>query len=320
MEFKDYYDILGVDTNADKAAIKKAYRRLARKFHPDVSTEKDAENNFKEVSEAYEVLGNDERRTEYDELRKYGRKGESFTPPPGWKGHTQGDFDTRNGDFSDFFANLFGGGFAERSRSSRGFDSSEDFYSSRGQDIEIDLPVFLEETMRDERKTIEYRLPKYEAEGPAKEIRKTLKVKIPKGVQDGERIRLKGQGGPGFGQGADGDLYLRIKLVPHPLFDAVGHDLHLTLPIAPWEAALGISVVVPTLDSKINLTIPPQSQTGQRMRVKNKGLYSRTGKGDLYVILKVVMPEKMDEQTKQLWQQLQQQVKFDPRHDLGSQT
>ncbi len=320
MEFKDYYDILGVAADADKADIKKAYRRLARKYHPDVSTEHDAADRFKEVSEAWEVLGNDERRAEYDQLRQYGRKGESFEPPPGWQGASQGGFDFQGGDFSDFFANIFGGGFSrQQNRSGSGFNS-EDFYSSRGQDVEIDMPVFLEETLKDDKKTIQYQLPKYDGSGRVQQVRKTLNVKIPKGVSHGERIRLKGQGGPGFGKGAAGDLYLRIKLVPHPSFDAVGHDLHLTLPIAPWEAALGARVEVPTLDSKINLTIQPGSQSGQRLRVKGHGLPTRSGRGDLYVILKVVMPTKEEtEKARELWQSLQAtHASFNPRGDLDS--
>lgn len=320
MEFKDYYDILGVKPDAEKADIKKAYRKLARKYHPDVSSEHNAEKQFKEVSEAWEVLGNDERRAEYDQLRKYGRKGESFTPPPGWDGASSaGGFEFhQQGDFSDFFSSIFGGGFGQqRGRSSRGFDSSEDFYSARGQDVEIDMPVFLEETLKDESKTIEYRLPKYDEHGRVSQVNKTLKVKIPKGVSHGERIRLKGQGGPGYGKGAAGDLYLRIKLVPHPQFDAVGHDLHLTLPIAPWEAALGTKITVPTLDGKISLTVAPGSQTGQRLRVKGKGLPTKTGRGDLFVILKVVMPEKVDAESKKLWEQLQKlQAGFDPRREF----
>lgn len=318
MEFKDYYDILGVPPDADKPAIKKAYRRLARKYHPDVSSEHGAEAQFKEVSEAYEVLGDDTRRAEYDQLRKYGSKGGRFTPPPGWTGGDgAGDsFEFQGDDFSEFFSTIFGARAGSGQRSSRGFTSSEDFTSMRGQDVEIDLPVFLEETLSEEAKSIEYRLPHYGEAGRLKDIKKTLKVKIPKGVTDGERIRLKGQGGPGYGNGASGDLYLRIKLVPHPLFDVVGKDLNITLPVAPWEAALGATVTVPTLSGKISLTIKPGSQTGQRLRVKGKGLASRQGQGDLYVILKVVMPDRVDEKSKVLWAQLKDQADFDPRKNL----
>ena len=313
MEFKDYYDILGVKPDDDKQAIKKAYRRLARKYHPDVSTEHDAEKKFKEVSEAYEVLGDDTKRAEYDQIRQYGQRDGSFTPPPGWEGRaSSGGF--QGGDFSEFFENIFGG-FGGSRRS--GFGGSEDIYSTRGQDVEIDLPVFLEDTLKDESKTIEYRLPHYGESGRMKDIKKTLRVKIPKGVVDGERIRLKGQGGPGFGDGPAGDLFLKVKLVPHPLFDVAGKDLTLTLPVAPWEAALGATVQVPTLEGKIKLTIQPDSQSGKRLRVKGKGLPGKDKAGDLYVILKVVMPEKSGEKSRELWEQLASEAKFDPRKQLG---
>lgn len=316
MEFKDYYDILDVSPDADKPAIKKAYRRLARKYHPDVSSEHDAEKRFKEVSEAYEVLGDDQKRAEYDQLRKYGRRGESFTPPPGWESRA-GGFD--GGDFSEFFSSLFGGGFTGAQQRSRGFAQTEDIFSTRGQDVEIDMPVFLEETLQDESKTIEYNLPHYGESGRLPDIRKTLKVKIPSGVVDGERIRLKGQGGPGFGNGPAGDLYLRIRLVPHPLFDVAGKDLSITLPVAPWEAALGAKVTVPTLDGKINLTIKAGSQTGSRLRINGKGLPGKDGPGDLYVVLKVVLPERTDSRIQSLWQELAERAAFDPRGNLGGQ-
>lgn len=323
MEFKDYYKILGVSEDAEKADIKKAYRKLARKYHPDVSSEHDAAERFKEVSEAWEVLGSDERRAEYDQLKKYGgRAGESFEPPPGWQGARSSGFEFEGGgDFSDFFSSIFGGGFSRQQSRGGGFNS-EDLYSSRGQDVEIDLPVFLEETLKDEKKSIQYQLPKYDGSGRVQQVKKTLNVKIPRGVSHNERIRLKGQGAPGFGKGAAGDLYLKIKLVPHPDFDAVGHDLHLTLPVAPWEAALGAKVTVPTLDGKISLSIQPGSQTGQRLRVKDRGLPTKTGRGDLYVILKVVMPEgKQAEVGKELWQQLKDKHEdFNPRAKTGSKS
>ncbi len=317
MEFKDYYDILGVNPDDDKQAIKKAYRRQARKYHPDVSSEHNAEKKFKEVSEAYEVLGDDAKRAEYDQLRKYGRKGESFTPPPDWEGFSGGSSSSYQGDFSEFFENIFGGGFGANRRN-KGFSKSEDFYSTRGQDIEIELPVFLEDTLKEEAKTIEYRLPHFGESGRLEDVKKSLRVKIPRGVTDGERIRLRSQGGPGFGDGPAGDLYLRIRLVPHPLFDVVGKDLSLTLPVTPWEAALGATVIVPTLAGKINLAIKPDSQTGTRLRVKGKGLPGKDSPGDLYVILKVVMPERSDDATRKLWQQLGERAGFDPRKDLGS--
>lgn len=309
MEFKDYYKILGVEPEADAKTIKTAYRKLARQYHPDVSTEHEAEAHFKEVTEAYEVLKDTEKRAEYDELRRYGQRGQ-FEPPPGWQasggfgGAGDGYYE---GDFSEFFSSIFGAG--------RGadFGGQQRGFARPGQDIETDLPIFLEDTLSEESKTIEYNMPSVDAQGRRMMVRKTLKVKIPSGVGDGERIRLKGQGGPGVAGGPSGDLYLRIRLVPHPMFDVEGHDLMVTVPVAPWEAALGCKIDVPTLEGDIRLTIPENSQAGQRFRVKGKGLVSKHGRGDLYAVLKVVMPSKLNDSIKQQWQQLAKDAGFDAR-------
>lgn len=316
MDFKDYYKILDVATDADLKTIKTAYRRLARKYHPDVSTEHDAEKQFKEVSEAYEVLSDDKKRAEYDELRKYGQSGQSFEPPPGWqRAGAQGGQYGGNADFSDFFESIFGGGRFRQGTGGPSFDGSEDFNSARGRDIEVEWPLLLEESLSDESRSIEYNLPHYGETGRQADIRKTLKVKIPAGVADGERIRIKGQGAPGFGNGPAGDLYLRIRLVPHPLFDVTGHDLTITVPVAPWEAALGAKITVPTLTGKISLNLAANSQSGQKLRVKGRGLRTRTGHGDLYALLKVVMPPTADNETRELWQALAAKAAFNPRKD-----
>jgi curved DNA-binding protein len=186
----------------------------------------------------------------------------------------------------------------------------------RGQDIEMELPVFLEEMLSDKSKAIAYKLPQYDADGHRLEdVEKKLNVKIPPGAIDGERIRLKGQGAPGIGGGPNGDLYLHIRLVPHPLYDVEGHNLIITVPLAPWEAALGTKITVPTLTGNISLTIPPDSQTGQRLRIKGKGLVSKTGRGDLYAVLKIVMPRRSNENTRMLWQQLADEASFEPRSE-----
>lgn len=316
MDFKDYYKILDVATDADLKTIKTAYRRLARKYHPDVSSEHDAEKQFKEVSEAYEVLSDDKKRAEYDELRKYGQSGQSFEPPPGWqRTGAQGGQYSGNADFSDFFESIFGGGRFRQGAGGPTFDGSEDFNSARGRDIEVEWPLLLEETLSDESRSIEYNLPHYGETGRQADICKTLKVKIPAGVSDGERIRIKGQGAPGFGNGPAGDLYLRIRLVPHPLFDVSGHDLTITVPIAPWEAALGAKITVPTLTGKISLSLAANSQSGQKLRVKGRGLRTKTGHGDLYALLKVVMPQTADNETRELWQALAAKAAFNPRND-----
>jgi curved DNA-binding protein len=310
MDFKDYYKVLGLEPGADDKAVKAAYRKLARKYHPDVSKEKDAENQFKEVAEAYEVLKSAEKRAEYDELRKYAQQGRPFEPPPGWQPRGNAGFADEMGggrDYSDFFESLFGAaGRAQGPGRSSG---------RRGQDVEMELPILLEETLADEAKKIAFQLPQYSADGrPLAPISKTLNVKIPAGVSDGERIRLKGQGAPGLGGAANGDLYLIIRLVPHPLFDVEAHNLILTVPLAPWEAALGSKITVPTLDGKIHLSIPANSQSGQRLRIKGKGLMNKLGeRGDLYALFKIVIPAQADEPTRALWAQLAEQAAFDPR-------
>lgn len=306
MDFKDYYKILGVEPDADLKTIKTAYRKLARKYHPDVSEDKDAENKFKNVAEAYAALKDAEKRAEYDELRKYARDGQHFEPPPGWRSSSN-----HSGDFSDFFESIFG---AAGSRGPHAHHETR--FSFRGQDIETELPIFLEETLSDEKKTISFQLPHYDTNGQRlADVKKTLNVKIPKGVTEGERIRLKDQGGPGIGEGQNGDLYLHIRLVPHPLFDVEGHNLTITVPIAPWEAILGTKIEVPTLSGNINLTLPANSQTGKRMRIKGKGLTSKTGMSDLYVLLKIVVPEQTDEETRQLWKTLSEKTLFNPRSE-----
>ncbi|HEY9033949.1 MAG TPA: DnaJ C-terminal domain-containing protein [Pseudomonadales bacterium] len=301
MEFKDYYAILGVDSKAGADEIKKAYRKLARKYHPDVSKEADAEDKFKEVSEAYEVLHDTDKRAEYDQLRQYGgrQQGAGFEPPPGWQSAGDAHF---SGDFSDFFNQMFGG--------AGGFQQRADSGLFRGQDVELEMPLFLEDTLGDISKSVSYRVPVVDAHGRMVYSNKSLKVKIPAGVVDGERIRLKGQGAPGPDGGQPGDLFLHIRLVPHPLFDVDGHDLYITVPVAPWEAALGEKITLPTLTGKIQLRIPPASQGGQKLRIKGKGL---AGKGDLYAVLKIVIPERHSAETESLWRQLAEKAAFDPR-------
>lgn len=303
MEFKDYYKILGVEPDADTKTIKAAYRRLARKYHPDLNAEEDAEERFKEVAEAWEVVRDDTRRAEYDELRRYGgRKASDFEPPPGWRSNAEAGTHHFSGDFSDFFNSVFGGGFDDAGRAA----------PMRGNDIEIEMPVFLEETLADSEKPVAYQIPVV-TNGRLSQEHKSLKVTIPAGTADGERLRLKGQGAPGPGGGPAGDLYLHIRLVPHPLFDVQGRNLSITVPVAPWEAALGAKVVVPTLSGRINLTVAAGSQSGQRLRVRGKGLVGRGGSGDLIAVLKVVMPPPGNDEDQALWRKLAERSKFDPR-------
>lgn len=314
MEFKDYYAILGVDEKADSKDIRAAYRKLARKYHPDVSDHAEAEKKFKEVAEAWQVLKDPEKRAEYDQLRAQGgRPGAGFEPPPGWQSRGAGGSDPHSG-FSDFFEEIFGGGGG----GFRGGFQGAGFQPRRGQDVEMELPVFLEELVTDQPRKIAYRVPTVDPQGRVSEREKTLSVRIPAGVSDGEVIRLKGQGAPGGNDAPAGDLYLRIRLVPHPLFDVEGNNLILTLPIAPWEAALGTRLKIPTLSGEIQLSVPPDSQTGRKLRARGKGLPGKSGDGDLLVQLKVVMPPSASRHKEQ-WQQLAEQAAFDPRAEWRQQ-
>jgi len=288
MEFKDYYKILGVPPEADDKEIKAAYRKLARKYHPDVNADADAESKFKEVAEAYKVLKDAEKRAEYDQLRQFRDARGGFQPPPGWRSAGAASGSGQEADFSDFFESLFGGGFSRRGG------------PRPGRDLEMDLPLFLEDTVADTRKPISVH-------------GRTLNVTIPAGTADNERIRLKGKGEPGSDGAPSGDLYLRVRLVPHPVFDVEGHDLLVTVPVAPWEAALGAKLQVPTLSGRISLTLPAGSQTGRRLRVKGKGLAGKKTQGDLYAIIKIVMPERISDRDRELWRALAEQSDFDPR-------
>jgi len=313
MEFKDYYHILGVEPDADDQAIKTAYRKLARKYHPDVSKEDDADQRFKEVAEAYEVLKDADKRAEYDQLRRYRQSGgfesQSDRRQPYGTGDAGGFYAEfgDQADFSEFFEDLFGGGRFQREPGRRA-----------GRDAEVDLPLFLEDTVADTSKQVRLSVPQYDARGRRLADKdRTLNVKVPAGTIDNERIRLKGQGGPGIGGGPPGDLFLRVRLVPHPVFDVDGHDLIVTVPVAPWEAALGARVEVPTLSGRIKLTLPAGSQTGKRLRIKGRGLTGKRRNGNLYAVLKVVMPDTVTNQQQDLWTKLAESSDFDPRAGWG---
>lgn len=303
MELKDYYTILGVKPTDDLKTIKTAYRRLARKYHPDVSKENDAESRFKDLAEAWEVLKDEQKRAEYDQLWAHRNDPQFGRQQP----HQEQSYNQQ--DFDDIFSSMFGQQ-AHSTRRQR---------TVRGQDLEIEVAVFLEETLAEQKRTISYSVPIYNVFGMVEqEIPKTLNVKIPAGVSDGQRIRLKGQGTPGENGGPNGDLWMVIHIAPHPLFDVVGHNLEIVLPLAPWEAALGTKVEVPTLKESILLTIPPGCQAGQRLRIKGKGLATKTATGDLFAIINIVMPPKPDEKTSALWQQLaDSQSGFEPRKTWG---
>jgi curved DNA-binding protein len=316
MEFKDYYKILDIDASADAGAIKTAYRKLARKYHPDVSKEEDAEAKFKEIGEAYEVLKDPEKRAEYDQLRELGAQQADgrFRPPPGWHsaadfsegGYTQADAN----HFSDFFEEIFGRTGGAHRTYSHGQQRS---FRMRGQDVHHTLSLFLEEAQRGSQQKITLRIPESDEYGLITHRDKTLNVKIPPGVTQGQHIRLAGQGAPGVGGGEPGDLFLEIEYAPHPHFSVDGKNILLTLPVTAWEAALGTTVEVPTLSGKVKLKIPASSNSGEKLRLKGKGL-AGTSPGDQLVVLKIVLPKQHNEAAQALYKQLaEQEANFNPR-------
>lgn len=345
---KDYYEVLGVKRGAPDDEIKKAYRKLARKFHPDLNPgDKSAEEQFKRVQEAYDVLSDSENRKLYDEYGENWRavKSGAGTPPPGWE---QTQRSTRPGgqggpggaggfDFSDFDF----GGFRTGGGGREGFDIFEEMFGragrgrrarqGRGRDIEAELELSLEEAHRGGRRTIQMQVEDVcptcngsgvkdgktcETCGGAGEVLrpKTIEVNIPAGVRDGSTIRLAGQGGSGSNGSEPGDLYLHIRLRPHPLFRVNGDDLEVELSIAPSEAVLGAKVEAPTIDGKVALTVPPGTNTGQRLRLRGQGLNKRKGgRGDEYVRMKIVVPKEISAEERRLYEELQRISRFDPR-------
>lgn len=300
MEYRDYYAVLGVDRKASAEDIKKAYRRLARKYHPDVNREPDAEDRFKEVGEAYEVLSDPEKRAAYDALGANWQDHQNFRPPPDWEQQFSfggGGFTQHDGGFSDFFETLFGAhGF--RGRGGPGNRTG----GFKGADEHARVGITLEEAYR--RDSVEITVAE-----PGGKTRR-LRVKIPEGISDGKRVRLKGQGSAGGGEA--GDLFVEFRLVPHPQFRAEGRNIQYELPVAPWEAALGTELAVPTLGGQVKLKIPAGSQSGSRLRLKGRGLPGQPP-GDQYVTLKVVLPKADSAERRKLYEQMAQTMDFDPR-------
>ncbi len=317
MEFEDYYKIMGVSRDATQDEIKRAYRKLARKYHPDVSKEKDAEEKFKQLGEAYEVLKDPEKRAAYDQLGKNWKAGQDFHPPPDWDAGFEfsgGGF-TGGGDadaYSDFFESLFG----RRSRGHAGGGAAGGGFHMRGQDHHAKVLVDLEDAYNGATRNITLQVPEVDASGHVVTKKRTLKVRIPKGVRQGQQIRLAGQGAPGMGQGGNGDLYLEIEFRRHPFYRVEGRDVYLDLPVAPWEAALGGKVKVPTPAGKLDLKIPAGSNTGKKMRLKGKGIPARQP-GDFYVELKVMTPPADTEKAKEIYREMEKELAFNPRAALG---
>lgn len=315
MEYKDYYQILGLERDADQAAIKRAYRKLARKYHPDVSKEEQAEDRFKEVSEAYEVLKDPEKRAAYDQVGSGYHSGEEFRPPPNWdqgfEFHGGGYTEADPGAFSDFFESLFGrGGF------SQGFGGAQRRqYHAQGENTYAKIAIDLEDSYRGGTRQIALKHSELGPDGRPQIKERKLNVKIPKGVTEGQQIRLSGQGEPGIGDGKPGDLYLEITFNPHRLYHAEGKTVYMDLPLAPWEAALGAKVQVPTPEGPVNLTIPANSRSGSKLRLKGRGIPAKEP-GDMYVVLQTVAPPADSDAQKEAYKQFSQAFEFDPRSGL----
>ena len=315
MEFRDYYATLGVDRTASPDEIKRAYRKLARRYHPDVSKEPDAEARFKEVAEAHEVLSDPEKRAAYDDVgQRYGQRGE-FHPPPGWDGGGF-EFSGRDAgpgadmDFSDFFESLFGHRMRGGPAHGRGRASGRDHHAR--------ILIELQDAYRGAHKTVTLRMPEVDAQGRVTLRERQLEIKIPAGVREGQHLRLVGQGSPGSGDTPAGDLYLEIGFQPHPHFRVDGRDVYMDLPVAPWEAAMGANVVAPTPDGSVQLTIPAGSGPGRTLRLKGKGLPGDPP-GDLYALLVITAPPADSPAAAQAYGALARACPdFNPRSPLGS--
>jgi curved DNA-binding protein len=309
VEFQDYYKILGVARGAEQEEIQKAYRKQARKYHPDVNKEKGAEDQFKKVSEAYEVLKNPETRKKYDALGQNWKAGDHFTPPSGWQNvHFNFDQEHSGGGFSNFFDMIFGQAFGGSSSAGPGSRGARSM-ARDGQDQESEIEISLEEAVSGAQKEIIF-----EGVRGSTHAGKRLQVKIPPGSVEGTRIRLAGQGGKGQMGGRDGDLFLLVKIKPHPIFKVMGHDLRAKLDLAPWEAVLGAKVQVPTLGGHVNLKVAPGSQGGSVLRLKGKGLPLRKGGfGDLHIELNIVVPTTPSERENELFEALAKESTFKPR-------
>lgn len=316
MQFKDYYQTLGVPRTATEDEIRKSYRRLARKYHPDVSKETDAEARMKEVNEAYAVLSDPERRAAYDSLGQNRQAGQDFRPPPDWGTGFEfsgaGSASGEAADFSEFFAQMFGrAGRPTGRRTAHGFDG-------RGEDHHARIVIDLDDAWAGSTRQISLRMPQLAADGQVSLAERTLNVKIPAGVREGQMIRLAGQGGPGLGGGAAGDLYLEVHFNPHARFRVNGRDVRLDLPLTPWEAALGATIAIPLpAGQKVNVRIPPGAQSGREMKVSGKGIPGKPA-GDLYLNLQIMAPAAESERARALYETMARELPFNPRADWGN--
>ena len=306
MKYKDYYAILGLQKSATADEIKAAYRKLARKYHPDVSKEKDAEAKFKDVAEAYQTLKDPEKRAAYDQLGTY-QPGQEFRPPPEWQQHFgDAQFSFDDVDLSDLFE-AFGGGRARAGR--RG-----EKVPLRGQDYEVIAHITLDQAYHGAEVNLDLTVPEYDERGFVHRVQRAFKARIPKGATDGQRLRIPGKGGKGLNGGPDGDLYLNIELEPHPLFRVTGHDLYIDLPLAPWEAVLGTTIELPTPGGAVSLRVPPGTRAGQHLRLGKRGLpRPQGGEGDLFAIVQIAVPAAVSAEEQALYRQLGERSAFNPR-------
>ncbi len=312
MEFKDYYKVMGVARDATEAQIKQAYRKLARKYHPDVSKEKDAEARFKEVGEAYEVLKSAEKRAAYDQLGQGPRPGEDFRPPPDWgTGFEFSGAGGRDSAYSDFFESLFGAQGRGESRGTRGA-----FHPGRGEDHHAKVLLDLDATLKGGTRQLSLRVPDIDADGRLVSKERVLNVQVPKGILAGQSIRLAGQGAPAHGEGTPGDLFIEVEFQPHPWYRVDGRDLYLELPVAPWEAALGATVKTPTPTATVELKIPSGAHAGSKLRLKGRGIPA-SPPGDFYVILQIALPPANDDTAKAAYAAMAAALPFNPRASFG---
>lgn len=317
MEFKDYYKVLGVERTAGEDEIKKAFRRLARKHHPDINKAPDAAARMQELNEAHEVLRDPEKRAAYDAVGQQAQADREFRPPPGWDSGFEftgapGDFGA-GADHSEFFESLFG---AARRRGARGGRAPREAAPMRGPDHHAKIVVPLDDAFRGATRELTLHSPAIDADGRGTLQERTLQVAIPRGIRAGQQIRLAGQGAPGQDGGPNGDLYLEVEFAPHARWRVDGRDLYLTLPVAPWEAALGATVPVVTPDGTVEMNVPAASQTGRRLRLRGRGIPG-TPPGDCYVVLEVRLPPADNEKAIAAYRRMAQDLPFDPRATSG---
>jgi curved DNA-binding protein len=312
MEFKDYYKILGVEKTSTADEIKKAYRRQARKYHPDISKEPDAEARMKEVNEANEVLSDPEKRAAYDQLGKGYKPGQDFQPPPNWDEgfeYSNQNFSGHDQEaFSEFFSNLF----RQQGRN----QSGANFQDQKGSDRHAKIFIDLKDTYLGSTQTITLQSSQFNAEGKLVTHEHSLNVKIPKGVKEEQMIRLSGQGSTSYPGQKPGDLYLQVHFKPHPQFRVDGKDIYETIPVTPWEAALGATIKIPTPIDLVDVKIPANSNNGRKLRLKEKGIPGNPS-GDLYITLEVKLPSAESEQAKKIYETMAKELAFNPRQKLG---